>query len=130
MIFTRGFVTRENYWQIPSLVTQKSLFTVTHALFFIYLVKNQSHETKLNDLGDLEQKDPKAFWKRVKKMLAPSENCINSIAHSKWLEHFTGVLNTDASGNIDLQFLEYITSALPSVLTAPVQYYDLLHHIS
>ena len=36
MIFTRDFVTRENYWQIASLVTQKSLFTVTHALFFIY----------------------------------------------------------------------------------------------
>ena len=35
MIFTRDFVTRENYWQIASLVTQKSLFTVTHTLFFI-----------------------------------------------------------------------------------------------
>ena len=35
MIFTRDFVTRENHWQIASLVTQKSLFTVTHALFFI-----------------------------------------------------------------------------------------------
>ena len=46
-------------------------------------------------------------------MLAPSENCINSIAHSKWLVHFTDVLNTDASGNINPQFLEYITSALP-----------------
>ena len=38
MIFTRDFVTRENYWQIASLVTQKSLFTVTHALFFISLI--------------------------------------------------------------------------------------------
>ena len=35
MIFTRDFVTRENYWQIASLATQISLFTVTHALFFI-----------------------------------------------------------------------------------------------
>ena len=32
---TRDFVTRENLWQIAPLVTQKSLFTVTHALFFI-----------------------------------------------------------------------------------------------
>ena len=38
MIFTRDFVTRENYWQIASLMTQKPLFTVTHALFFIYYV--------------------------------------------------------------------------------------------
>ena len=81
--------------------------------FYHSLKKKQSHETKLNDFADLEHKDPKAFWKSVKKMLAPSENCINSIAHSKWLEHFTGVLNTDASGNINPQFLECITSALP-----------------
>ena len=37
MIFTRDFVTRENYWEIASFVTQKSLLTVTHALFFIYI---------------------------------------------------------------------------------------------
>ena len=30
------FVTRENFWQIFSLVTQKSLFMVTHTLFFIW----------------------------------------------------------------------------------------------
>ena len=38
MIFIRDFVTRENHWQIASLVTQKSLFTVSHALFFISIV--------------------------------------------------------------------------------------------
>ena len=32
---TRDFVTRESYWQIASLMTQKLLFTVTHALFYI-----------------------------------------------------------------------------------------------
>ena len=35
MICTHDFVTRENHRQITSLVTKKSLFTVTHALFFI-----------------------------------------------------------------------------------------------
>ena len=35
MIFILDFVTHENYWQIASLVTQKLLFTVTYALFFI-----------------------------------------------------------------------------------------------
>ena len=43
MIFTRDFVTRENHWQIASLVTQKSLFTVTHALFFISYQCRKSH---------------------------------------------------------------------------------------
>ena len=38
MIFTRDFATRENHWQITPLVTKKSLFTVTHALFFIYFI--------------------------------------------------------------------------------------------
>ena len=37
MSFTRDFVTRENYWQIASLVTPKSLFSVTYASFFIFL---------------------------------------------------------------------------------------------
>ena len=40
--FANGFhswLRRENYWQIVSLVTQKSLFTVIHALFFIDLAK-------------------------------------------------------------------------------------------
>ena len=36
-IFTRDFVTRENHWQITSLVTKKSLFTVTKALFSLSL---------------------------------------------------------------------------------------------
>ena len=40
MIFTRDFVTRENYWQIASLVSQKSLFTVTHAFFFMSCSEN------------------------------------------------------------------------------------------
>ena len=35
MIFTSDFVIRENHWQITPLVTKKSLFMVTHALFFI-----------------------------------------------------------------------------------------------
>ena len=36
MIFTCDIVTRENNRKIASLVTPKLLFTVTHALFFIY----------------------------------------------------------------------------------------------
>ena len=34
MIFTSDEVTSENYWQIESRVTQKSLFTVTKVLFY------------------------------------------------------------------------------------------------
>ena len=76
----------------------------------IYLVRKQSHETKLNELADLEHTNPKAFRKSVTRMLPLSENYINGITHSKWVE-----LNTDASGNINPQFLEYVTSALPQL---------------
>ena len=34
MIFAHDFVTRESHWQITSLVTKISLFTVTHASFY------------------------------------------------------------------------------------------------
>ena len=55
MIFTRDFVTRENHWRIASLVTQKSLFTVTHALFFIsssqsrVILDNNAANSKTDD---------------------------------------------------------------------------------
>ena len=39
MILTRDFITCENHCQITSLMTKKSLFTVTHALFFISFTK-------------------------------------------------------------------------------------------
>ena len=38
MIFTCDFITHENLWQIASLVTQKSLFMVTHVSFFISIM--------------------------------------------------------------------------------------------
>ena len=36
MIFNSDFFTRENHWQITPLMTKKLLFTVTHALIFMY----------------------------------------------------------------------------------------------
>ena len=48
MIFTRDFVTRENHCRIASLVTKKSLFTVTHALFFISCSYPNEGTIKLN----------------------------------------------------------------------------------
>ena len=55
MIFTRDFVTRENHWQNTPLVTKKSLFTVTHALFFIYfdMESNYIHYKVWDEISDL-----------------------------------------------------------------------------
>ena len=43
IFFTRDLVTRENYWQIASFVTPKSLFTVTHALFFLSHIREDKY---------------------------------------------------------------------------------------
>ena len=50
MIFTRDFVTRENHCRIASLVTKKSLFTVTHAEYSLYLVAEQESVIHLHIL--------------------------------------------------------------------------------
>ena len=39
MIFTRDFITRENHCRIASLMTEKSLYMVTHVLFRISFMK-------------------------------------------------------------------------------------------
>ena len=52
MIFTRDFVTRENHCRIASLVTKKSLFTVTHALFFISSLCMNMKDADINWVGD------------------------------------------------------------------------------
>ena len=46
MIFTRDFVTRENHWQITSLVNKKPLFTITLALFFIHILLRVCYPTQ------------------------------------------------------------------------------------
>ena len=61
MVFTSDEVTSENYWQIVSRVTQKSLFTVTNVLFYflhailcpehtILLISQLSPRTVVSDL--------------------------------------------------------------------------------
>ena len=50
MIYTRDFVTRENHWQIASLVTQKSLFMVTNALSFISYMTGHEYRRELIDI--------------------------------------------------------------------------------
>ena len=51
MIFTCDFVARENNWQIASLVNQKLLFTVTHALFFTSCICVSKHDSNLTIIG-------------------------------------------------------------------------------
>ena len=46
------FVTHENHWQIASLVTQKSLFTVTKVLvYFLHAILCHEHTIPLKTLS-------------------------------------------------------------------------------
>ena len=75
MIFTRNFVTRENHWQIASLVTQKSLFTVTHALFFIIfsVSENKFRSTRINEPWryDIDWKENTVILNKFPTLAAP-----------------------------------------------------------
>ena len=53
MIFTRDFATRENHWQISSFVTQNSLFTVTHALLYIFSIVYRHIPLNYCELGSV-----------------------------------------------------------------------------
>ena len=57
MIFTRDFVIRENHCRIAPLVTKKSLFTVTHTLFFICCIVNMitAHGVATEKVDAVEQ---------------------------------------------------------------------------
>ena len=85
MIFTRDFVTRENHWQIASLVTQKSLFTVTHALFFI---STQSEDLLV--VSDLTTRDSEhsCWWSQLR--LGPQKQTIES---KQIIKHIKNVVN-------------------------------------
>ena len=53
MVFTSDEVTSENYWQIVSRVTQKSLFMVTNVLFyFLHAILCPEHTILLKTIID------------------------------------------------------------------------------
>ena len=85
MIFTRDFVTRENYWQIASLVTQKSLLTVTHALFFIYFTSNKGV----------------VFYSLCAKWFSLGYDWRIKSRKLHWQTHFTYLFNTNPFSNLN-----------------------------
>ena len=52
MVFTSDEVTSENYWQIVSRVTQKSLFTVTNVFYFLHAISCPEHTILLKTIID------------------------------------------------------------------------------
>ena len=50
-------ISRENHWQITSLVTKKSLYTVTHALFYVFFSANAMSPDDL-----VMQEDKALYW--------------------------------------------------------------------
>ena len=109
MIFTRDFVTRENYWQIASLVTQKSLFTVIHALFLITcnVIQHTHHLQTFVDAFTFDQ----ALWLHYKKRPVCSQTVtIASITMAKvnslpiWIIEWAGMVK---------YFIQFVGRTIP-----------------
>ena len=83
----------------------------------VYKVKKKSQELRLHKMASLEQNDPKAFWKNIKKLLAPPDDGPSIITHPNWFKHFYDVLNAVNPDSTDPQFLKYVVEALPLLET-------------
>lgn len=78
-----------------------------------YLVFNKNKEKALYKLANIESKDPKKFWKIVKKLINPHQNIGQSIHPNSWVAYFRKLLNVNCDRKTP--FLDYINSSLPKI---------------
>ncbi len=57
-----------------------------------YTVFKYNKRDKLEKIAHLENKDPKAFWSGIKKIINPNKDSSNSITPMRWIEHFSKLL--------------------------------------
>ncbi len=77
-----------------------------------YTVFKYNKRDKLEKIAHLENKDPKAFWTGIKKIISPTNDSSNNITPNRWIEHFSNLLNIKQN---DSSFLDYINSSLPTI---------------
>ena len=81
----------------------------------IHIAKRIYQENKINRIAELENSDPKIFWRELNKIIKPTNDCINSIDPEKWLRHFKSLLDPAAPPNIDQQHSDNVNSSLPVI---------------
>ena len=75
----------------------------------------KSKITAIHKLNDLENKDPKDFWKQLKQIISPCEDYTKYISPENWLQHFKSVLQTAPSETTNVQFQSYVEASLPNL---------------
>ncbi len=78
-----------------------------------YLVFKESKEKRLLKLAKIENSDPKAFWKTVKKIICPQLQPSNDISAQNWVDYFKKLLNIKLENKS--QFLDYVKYSLPQI---------------
>ena len=82
---------------------------------FLYNFMRKSKITAIHKLNDLENKDPKDFWKQLKQIISPCEDYTKYISPENWLQHFKSVLQTAPSETTNAQFQSYVEASLPNL---------------
>ena len=78
-------------------------------------IREKKYKKYIHKLNDLENKDPKYFWKQLKQIISPCEDYTKHISPENWLQHFKSVLQTTPSETTDVQFQSYVEASLPNL---------------
>ena len=84
-----------------------------------YKAKRIYQENEINRIAELENSDPKRFWRELNKIIKPTNDCINSIDPAKWLRHFKSLLDPAAPPN--QQHSDYVKSSLPIIKNVAIE---------
>lgn len=80
----------------------------------VYRHKMECDEHKLIKLAELEKKDPKHFWKEIRKLTGKSKSQASLINIDSWEKYFTNLLS-EQQNNTNEQFNDYVTESLPTL---------------
>ena len=58
-----------------------------------------SKSKSINEITDLEKRNPKEFWKWLKRLISPSEDHTMLINPENWVDHFKKILQTPPPGD-------------------------------
>ena len=77
-----------------------------------YYVQNSQKQNRIYKLAEIESKDPKEFWKILKRILSDKMAQKPNISASNWVEYFKELLNIKSASSNN-SFSQYIQQSLP-----------------
>ena len=83
----------------------------------MYLVRKTFTITKVNDLAELENHNPKQFWASIKKILSPDKDGQEYFELSGWFQNIKDLLNCPLANNTVKQFIRFVADSLELLKT-------------